>query len=281
MSVVDVTKMWSKSGGNFTSEKYDSFFNKYAITEGYQVLTTPDTNIVEVRDAVGIPRPGDRHSSGEAAFVNAVQPQQISPIFYVVTVGYEGDNPFTGEVDVEWTDATSSEPIDRDYDGHAIVTANNEQVEGLTFDLSDTVVVIRRKFLTVNLPSIAQYRHATNSDTFLGFPAGTARLVGYSARNKFKFGTGQELWDVTARIQFRRGLVGATDAEAWYLRWRHEGLFAKLGGVVQRARDPLGQEVTKPVLLKLDGTQELNPDNAVWIYTKIYNELPYSALGLV
>jgi hypothetical protein len=287
MSVIDVTKMWSKGGGSFSSEKYDSFFNKYSITEGYQVLTEPGTDIVLVRDAVGIPRPGDRHSSGEAAFVNSVQPQQISPIFYVVTVGYEGDNPFTGEVDVEWTDAGSSEPIDRDFDGRAIVTAVGEQVEGLSYDLADTVCVIRRKFVTVNLPSIAQYRHAVNSDTFLGWAPGTAKLVGYSARNKFKFGTGQELWDVTARIQFRRGLMGATDEKAWYKRWRHEGIYINasptpdVNVLWQRARDPQGQEVTKPVLLKANGTQEYDPDNAHWFYTKLYDSLPYSALGLV
>jgi hypothetical protein len=161
---------------------------------------------------------------------------------------------------------------------------NNEQIEGLSFDLADTVCVIRRKFVTVNLPSIAQYRHAVNSDTFLGWAPGTAKLVGYSARNKFKFGTGQELWDVTARIQFRKGLMGATDEKAWYKRWRHEGLLVRdaPGSVfTSRGRDHLGQEVTKPVLLKLDGTQEFDPDNAHWFYTKLYDSLPYSALGLV
>jgi hypothetical protein len=287
MSVVDVTKMWSKNGGSFTSEKYDSFPSKYAITEAYQVVTDPDTDPVTVSLDARIPQYGQRHSSGIDAFVNAIQPQQISPIFHIVTVGYEGDNPFTGDVDVEWTDSTSSEPIDRDFDGRAIVTANGEQVEGLTFDLSDTVVVISRKFLTINPETVAAYRHATNSDTFLGWPPGTARLMGYSARNKFKFGVGQELWTVTARVQFRKGLAGASDAQAWYKRWRHEGIFINgaddpdVDNFPVRARDQLGQEVSKPVLLKTNGDQELDPDNAVFIYTKVFDSLPYSALGLV
>jgi hypothetical protein len=42
----------------------------------------------------------------------------------------------------------------------------------------------------------------------------------------------------------------------------------------------MGQEVTKPVLLKATGEQELNPDNARFIYTQLYGTLPYSALGL-
>jgi hypothetical protein len=42
----------------------------------------------------------------------------------------------------------------------------------------------------------------------------------------------------------------------------------------------MGQEVTKPVLLKANGEQETDPSAAVFIYTKIYDSLPYSALGL-
>lgn len=280
MSVINVTQMWSKTGGSFSSEKYDAFPAKYAITEGYSVLTDPGTNVVEVSEADGIPQYGDRHISGIAAFVNKIDPQQISPILFIVTVGYEGDNPFTGEVDVEWTDTTSSEPIDRDYNGAAILTVNNEQIEGLTYDLSDTVCIISRKFLAINVKSIAAYRHATNSDEFLGWPPGTARLVGYSAKNKFKFGVGQELWSVTARIQFREGLMGATDEQAWCKRWRHEGIYINSGGVIQRALDHLGQELSRPILLKEDGTQEGNPNLAIFRYTQVYGSLPYAALGL-
>lgn len=85
--------------------------------------------------------------------------------------------------------------------------------------------------------------------------------------------------------------MGATAEQAWNKRWRHEGLYVRtvtaetLGKPVStwpivRARDSLGQEVTKPVLLTLGGLQETNPDAAIWRYTKIYGSLPYSALGL-
>ena len=281
MSVINVTKMWSKNGGSFASERYDQFASTYAMTEAYQVLVEPETPINQVAQAAGIPQPGTQHSSGIFAHVNLIEPQQISPILWQVNVGYEGVNPYTGTVEVEWTDAASTEPIDRDYDGRAIVTVNGEQVEGLSFDLADQACVISRKFITIDLQTIANYRHAVNSDTFLGWPPGTAKLVGYSAKNSFKFGAPQELWSVTARIQFRKGLMGATDEQAWYKRWRHEGIFVNVGGVIQRARDHLGQEVTKPVLLKTDGTQEFDPDNAVWFYTKLYGALPYSGLGLI
>jgi hypothetical protein len=271
--------MWSKEGGSGTSEKYDSFATKFSHTEGYQVEAEPGDSPEDVLAATGIPNYGARHRSGADSFVESKQAEPLGPIFWIVSVNYTGER-FDGNVDVEWTDTTSSEPIDRDYDGDAITTVNKEQVEGLTYDLSDTVCVIRRKFFLFNAYATNLYRHATNSDTFLGWPPGTGRLVGFSAKNRFKFGQPLEQWDVTARIQFRVPYMGAAESEAWYKRWRHEGLYINVGGVIQRARDMQGQEVTKPVLLKADGTQELDPAAALFKYTKLYGSLPYSALGL-
>ena len=75
--------------------------------------------------------------------------------------------------------------------------------------------------------------------------------------------------------------MGATDAQAWYKRYRHEGMYVKVGGVIRRAVDEQGQEMTRPVLLMADGTQETNPNNALFRYEKVYDSLPYSGLGLI
>jgi len=267
MSVIDVTKMWSKTGGSSTSVMYDPFDQKWVYTEGYQVLTEPDTNVVLVETAAGVPQHGAQHDSGREAYVNDIKTTCISPVFWLAVVSYEGETPDPGTVEVEWTDVTTTEPIDRDWLGRAIVTANNEQVEGLSMDVADQVVVIRRKFLTINTATIAQYRRATNSDTYLGWPPGTARLVGFSAKNKFKYNGERELWDVTARIQFREPFANTTPAQAWYKRWRHEGLMVLKDGVRQRATDDFGQDETKPVLLKVDGTRETDPDAAYFFHT--------------
>jgi hypothetical protein len=148
-------------------------------------------------------------------------------------------------------------------------------------DVADQVVVITRKFTSINTAGIALYRRATNSDEFLGWPPGTARLVGFSAKNRFVYGGIQEEWTVTARIQFREPFAGTTPAQTWYKRWRHEGLYVRHNGLIVRAIDDNYQEVTKPVLLKIDGTQETNPDNAYFAHTQVYGSLPYSALGLI
>jgi len=284
MPVVNVTKMWSKSGGVLNSTFADPFDQSYAFTEAWQVLSdTVDDNPIAIISAAGIPRQGDQYKPGVPAYAVSVKPTPIGPTFWMVEVGYEGQSPETTGVEVEWSDVTSTEPIDRDWNGKAIVTVNREQVEGLTVEVADQVVVLRRRFAFINPASIRQYRRSTNSDVFLGWRPGTARLVGWSAKNQFKYGGPREAWDVTARIQFREPFAGTTPAQAWYKRWRHEGLLTRNapGGIIGRARDQYGQEETKPVLLKLDGTRETNENNAVFIHTQVYGSLPYSALGLI
>ena len=284
MSALNLTKMWSKSGGNFTSENFTLATAKYNFTEAWQVLCEiGDTANIAV-EAAGIPVLGEIHPSGKPSYAKTFTPTPMGPTLWIVTVNYEGLPTAQSEEDnvsVEWSDTSSTEPIDRDFDGFAITTENGEPVEGLTMDIADQTCVITRRFNAINTYTIAAYRHATNSDSFLGWPPGTARLVGFSAKSEFAYGSSIGGWNVTARIQFRAGLAGATDAQAWYKRWRHEGYYVKKGSIVVRATDSLGQEVAKPVLLKADGTQETDPDAAVFYYTQVYGSLPYSGLGLV
>ena len=217
MSVVDVTKMWSKTGGSLSSAKLSAIDQIWANTEGYQVLVTAGTTEAEVVQHVDIPRIGQQHGSGIESYCEKIDPSQVSPILYQVIVSYRGI-PNDDSVEVEWSDTTSTEPIDRDIDGRAIMTVNLEPVDGLSMDIADQVVVIRRKFVTVNTASIAAYRRSTNSDEFLGWAPGTARLVGFSAKNRFVYGGLQESWDVTARIQFREPYANTIPAQAWYQR---------------------------------------------------------------
>jgi hypothetical protein len=282
MSIVDVTEMWSKKGGSVSSELRNPFDQTFAFTRGFQVLSdTIGESEVAVALAPGIPVSGDPHPSGVAAFVTSKRVVAVGPVFWMVEVGYEGETLDPPTVEVEWTDVSTTEPIDRDWNGAAIVTANGEQVDGLSVDISDQVVIIKRRFATINTYAIRQYRRSTNSDTFLGWPPGTARLMSFQAKNKFTFGAPQEAWDVTARIQFREPLANTSAAEAWYKRWRHEGLLIRQGGIIRRATDEFKQEVTKPVLLTATGEQETDPDAAVFIHSQVYGSLPYSALGLL
>lgn len=286
MSVIDVTQMWSKQGGSVKSNRFSAYDLTYDLTAGYSVLCEVGDNEATILSHPDVPKHGQQHPSGLPAYVTSVEPQAVSPILWHVSVGYEGsaaelDMP-DENVEVEWSDVTTTERIDRDYNGDAIVTVNGEPVEGLSMDVADQVVVIRRRFNSINTYSIAAYRRSTNSDTFLGWPPGTARLVGFSAKNQFKQGALNERWDVTARIQFREPYANTTAAEAWYLRWRHEGFYIDDGsGNIIRAPDDNNEPSVKPVLLKTDGTKETDPAAAVFYHTQVYGSLPYASLGLL
>jgi hypothetical protein len=65
---------------------------------------------------------------------------------------------------------------------------------------------------------------------------------------------------------------------------RHEGFLVRSTAASEPriAFDPVTKTpVTRPVLLKADGTREDDPDNAYWLEFETTLELPYAALGLL
>lgn len=286
MTIVDVCRKWTGDTGSITSAKSDPNDKTFKFSEVWQVLTDGTDHspayIEQVGPLFGLPSIGSIHRSGLEVLCTNIDPKRKTPNYFEVDVSYEGATDEDAEVDVQWSNATTTEPIDRDWAGRAIVTANKEQVDGLSRDIADHVAVITKKFRFINIFATGQYLQAVNSDTFLGWPPGTARLVGYNAQNKFKYGAAQELWTVTARFQFRYPYNNTTAAQAWNKRWRHEGMLVKFpDGTITRAIDDMKQPVTRPVLLKSDGTLETDPDNAYFVHTQVYGSLPFSALGLV
>jgi hypothetical protein len=243
-----------------------------------------------VYTSAGLPLVGDLYPGTFAIDCKTLTPERVSPIMAIVTANYSGESgptdgtssPIDLPYSIEWGGSTTDEAIDEDWNGKPIVTKNGEPIEGLTERLTDDVVTIERAFLTVNRYALRAYRRATNSDTFLGWPPGTARIMDDNAKAVFVGGV-IKYWNVRATIQFREPFRTTPD-KAWYKRVRHEGILV---------RDTPGAEpdiafglktktpVTKPILLKADGTRETNPDNAHWLEFQTLGSLPYNALGLV
>lgn len=284
MAVVDVTQMWSRDGGSVTGNKDDRTFRGYTRTTAYQVLVDdPDTNLNLVENADGIPEIGDLYPESDIVRAIRKNPVRRGPIFWQVDVEYEGDNSLElNRPIIKKSSVTSSEPIDVDWAGRAIVNVNFEPVEGLARDISDTVITITRNYLTINDDLVLDYLESTNSDTWYGYTAGRVRLTSYSADQVFKNENATDgYWRVTATLQARRGYGTTTPDKAWYKRYRNEGLYIKDGSRIVRAVDDNKSPVTKPVLLKSDGTRETDPDAAVFLYAQVYGQLPYNSLGLL
>lgn len=288
------TKMWSKD--DFDVSTLEGYRKKANITEAYQITCPPDFSKVEVSSIATIPATGSIYlstsSSGDVTPLTNIRCktrsfQKLGPIYWIATLKYEGEFGDAGPSApatatrpiISWTDTETDEPIDEDWDGNPIVTANGEPIDGVTMKIADNVLTVERNYRFFSPSLTSQYRHSVNSDTFATYPAGTGRMVRFSAKQSWDE-SDNGFWQVSASIQFRYP-YNTTSEKAWYARVRHEGYYEKISGRIVRAVDEHGEPVTKPVLLAEDGTRVTDPSNAFWKEFKRYQPLSYNALGLL
>jgi len=295
MAVDLVTKMWSKTVAPIQS----SDLKKATIEqqEAYQItVDDPATTLSTILADEDLPSVGDRLGTSYL-FCRSVNVQRLGPVYYIADVKYSGEvgllgfnaNPTSLPPELTWSDIETAEATDEDFDGNPIVTANGEPITGVTLPIVDQVLTVKRNFASINTFAIAPYRQSTNSDIFAGWAPGTVRLIRYNAVSKNSSNDVQNIttnpqstayWEVTAAFQFRYP-YRTTNDKAWYSRVRHEGMYVKdAQGRITRATVS-GADATKPVLLKEDGTRELDPANAHWLEFKRLGSLPFSTLGLL
>lgn len=290
MTIQSVDKMWSRSSSD---ANYSDNFRRLDIgfEEAYQVLHDPNEPKLNIYQAPGIPAAGSMYPGFPFVVAESAAIESVSPIFSIVTIKYSGEvgpggpnnepSPLFAPPKIDWDDVETEEDVEEDWDGFAIRTVNGEQYKGVKRPIADQTVTIRRNFATFNPYVQARYRQSVNSDTFLGWPAGTARMVKFSASNVIDKNFGY--WEVTCTIQFRYPYK-TTPAKAWYKRIIHEGLWERVGsGASARIRlaQVEGKDVTKPILLDLNGYRLAEGVPAVFLEFKIFDSLPYNALGLI
>jgi len=287
MAAGPALEMWSNQSG--TAESSDGRTRSVTMQRGFTVTLAASDPLEVVYTAAGLPLVGDLYPGAAFVFCDTLQPQRVSPVMAMVVVTYKGEvgpgglgsSPLDIPYSIVWRGATTDEAIDEDWNGKPTVTANNEPIEGLTERLTDDVVTIQKAYLTVNRYALSAYRRAVNSDTFLGWPPGTARIIDDQAEAQFTGGVITH-WIVTVSIQFRVP-YRTTAARAWWKRVRHEGYLVRdaAGDKPHIAWDGNKTPVTRKVLLKQNGTEETDPDNAYWIQFQTLGSLPFNALGLI
>lgn len=288
MAIRSVDKMWSRANSNV---KLSDGFRKFdaSFTTAYQVLHDPNEPEINIYQAQGIPAAGSTFPGFPFVFADGAAIERVSPMYSIVTITYNGEigpgqnngqptnSPIFNPPRIDWDDVETEEEVDEDFDGNPIVTVNNEPIVGVKRPIPDQTVTIRRNMPFFSPWIQAVYRQSVNSDAFLGWPPGTGRLTKLSASSVFDVNFGY--WEVTAVVQFRYP-YRTTPAKAWYKRVRHEGYYAKYGTSIIRAVDGAKQPVTKPILLAANGTPLPAGQPAVWLEFKIFNSLPFNALGL-
>lgn len=303
--IVEYSLMWSKPTSSASSSDNNRKF-QVKLQKAYQVVTSPDATEYEVYNGTDLqgnqlPYLGDSFDDiYDFANADNISLERPSPILWIATVDYTGDvgpsdsenptNPIFTPPRIDWDDVESEQEIDEDFDGNPIQTINGEPIEGVKALIPDQTVSIKRNMLLFNPYVQARYRRAVNSDNFLGWPPGTAKLMKLSASNVINDQGGY--WEVSAQIQFRYP-YRTTPEKAWYSRVRHEGYYERVelsgpgaGTKVVRAVDANKEPVTKPVLLnengyRIPGVEPGEQQTAHWLEFKLYDSLPYSALGLL
>jgi hypothetical protein len=289
MAAGPAIEMWSKQTGNASSP--DGKQRIIKMQRGFTVTLDPSDPLEIVYLSAGLPLVNDLYPGTLFVICRDLDPVRIAPALALVVVSYSGEigtggvgsSPISNETIITWRGQVSDEAIDEDINGKAIVNVNGERIEGITERVPDLVATIEKNFASINLPAISAYLRSRNSDTFLGFQAGTARLWEYSASNIITDGVAG-FWKVSATVVFREP-YNTTPAKCWYKRVLHEGFKVRLtaGGEVWPAFNLATKtiETQKPILLKADGTRETDPDNAHWLEFETTLELPYAALGLL
>lgn len=289
MAAGPALEMWSKQTGDAASS--DGKERTVSMQRAF-TLTLDRFDPLEIAYlASGLPLVGDPYPGTLFVICRSLSVQRLAPTLAMVTVSYSGEvgkggtgsSPIANETVITWRGQVSDEAIDEDINGKPIVNANDEPIEGITERIPDLVATIEKNFVSINLPAISAYLRSRNSDTFLGFAPGTARLWEYQASNIITDGVAG-FWKVSATVVFREP-YNTTPDKCWYKRVLHEGfkVRATAGGKIRPAFNLATKtiETQKPILLKADGTRETNPDNAHWLEFETTLELPYAALGLL
>lgn len=289
MSVGTALEVWSSDSEASVRDGFRTL--DFSPVRVFQFTCSADATDVELYTASGLPGAGSVHPNAPYCYAKTARARRLSPVFAEVTIRYEGraptDDP-TGDPTAmfayveSWGDVETSEEVDADFDGNEIMTEAYEPVEGIKSVFCDQVATIKRNIPlgSYNPYAAGVYRRSVNSDLFLGWPPGTAKIMRLGVKN-----INNEYYDMTAVVQFRIPYQTIA-ARAWYARWRHEGFYHKIdveiGGdtitKIVRAVDGNKKPVTKKVLLDINGYRLEDGATPVWKETKLYGVQAFSAL---
>jgi len=284
MSVVSVKEGYSsvRYSGSGSSEK--------TLTRVFSAVVddATDTPLTLAADS-NIPQAGDTYPSDASFRAGVPDISKISPYFYNVTVTYGtseidfptgGDNPLSEPASIDWDDAESVEPVDKDADGEALVNAVDEPFDPApTHPFNDAVLIIQRNQAAFYAGDKYIFGGSVCSHTFWGAPAGTALMK--SIRAHYERGS-INYWKVTYRIQFRLDRpAGVNPSQTWYHRLLNQGYrYYDDDGQLLIAKDDAGDPVSQPILLDADGKKLAAGATPVWLLRPKYRVAAWWPLGI-
>lgn len=294
MAVIDVHPDWNRSTGGrldiARAQLIRTSQRRFTITVGDIQNDTP----IRVKQMHVAPIEADSDPDDASLICVSAEYKNLGPTLIEVIANYEtrpsddgtggGTDPTLAGWSIDIDAEDTQEPIDRDINNKPIITITGEQFDPLlTKDVSDLCLV----FTTTNRPfnpgALWLYRNCVNSDEFIGFPPGTARIK--QARGRvIRQGDGKpDQMEASVRVVFRFAAPGSTDRRAWWKRVRAEGYkYASINPLqptvknIYRALDDNGEPVVTPVLHSTTtGALIKNPEEAQFYEWQIYPERPF------
>jgi len=238
---------------------------------------------------LSIPLVGDPHPT--QYLLKAARPHiaTVCPTFFNVKVNYstrpnvsstQEDDPLDEPAVYSWSDAASTEPVDEDADGNALVNAAGEPFDPpLTKDFEDPVLTITRNQASFDPDVKLDYGNSVCAEVFWGAAIGRARMT--SIKGDEQAGS-PAYWTCVYVIQFR--FLTATDtpaSKAWYWRVLNHGFrYIGSGSKTYAFLDTNGQPLSQPSLLAADGSPLAASADPVWLYFRKYPSKEWAVLGL-
>ena len=199
-----------------------------------------------------------------------------SPFLYRVTVQYaEIENPLDQIPIIEWL----SEPIGVEMTADirskkAITNSSGEPLDPPHVeDVQDIILRATWNVWPFNAIGAANYINAVNSDTFLEFTPGKAKVLAYSGR-EIKMITGYKYVEVTVEIQFREDDRKLRFVDQGFRTKTGEGTEAKYTEIMDDSTPP--KRISEPVLLDGSGQKLGDGLDAVIMEYWVKKELPFS-----
>lgn len=234
MSIDNVVEMWSRSSGSIETPDFGKSY-RANFERAFSVVHSADATQIEIVESVNIAL-GDSFPGAPTVFCTKVGPHQRTGLIHsIVPVSYAGEiasgDPADSAVnklpEITWSNSKTTEPIDTDGYGFPLTNVNGDLMQGFSKDVSDFTLTVKRNFLSINIYAINEYLDSVNSDTFAGWPPGTAALDTFQAQIENP-GLPTEYAVVSAKIDFRVPYL-TTAERAWWLRYRNEGLNERIG----------------------------------------------------
>lgn len=278
-------------GDLITSSMDDRGWITYTAQRTFDILLDSGTtdNSVTVRINALLPRFRDPHPSSLALRVDDVNINRETVILYKAVVSYSSSpspdgqdpnqSPLTLPVDIKWSVVKTDREITEDADGNGIVNdGTDEPIYGVMRPFHDLQATLVKNFLTFNPAAQYLFADKVNSDTFLGFPPGVAKIDSLTPEDAVD--DNLNYFKVTLVVDFRVP-YRTTPEFAWYYRAIRRGFKEFKDGKVIEAVDDFKKPVTVPVQLKADGTRVPIGDAAEFKLIKIFDTTPFNALGFL